>query len=248
MKRCMDEYFRRWRYLVLFVALMALLVFQPILVGMGIGEPLFDVLLVCVVAVLVLALARERGWSVLAVVLGMPAAVLSIVGVFPWSTVPELSITASYAIGALFFTSVTGKLLHSVFTSERLSTDSIFGAVCGYLLVGVAWGLVYAILVAMDSQSFQVTDRLAAVLERPEHVRYVFMYYSFVTLATVGYGDITPVSIAARTLSWSEAIIGQLYLAILIAGLMGGLVAKQGSSTRDSVVPGCRDPKEPGSW
>ena len=55
---------------------------------------------------------------------------------------------------------------------------------------------------------------------------HVLTYYSFVTLTTVGYGDISPVSPATRTLAWMEAITGQFYLAVIVAGLVSVLAAK----------------------
>ena len=64
-------------------------------------------------------------------------------------------------------------------------------------------------------------DGMAA---RPD--RGVLNYYSFITLATVGYGDVTPATPLARTLAWMEAITGQFYLAILVAGLVGFKVAQ----------------------
>jgi len=54
----------------------------------------------------------------------------------------------------------------------------------------------------------------------------VLTYYSFVTLTTVGYGDISPVSPATRTLAWMEAITGQFYLAVIVAGLVSVLAAR----------------------
>jgi hypothetical protein len=54
----------------------------------------------------------------------------------------------------------------------------------------------------------------------------VLTYYSFVTLTTVGYGDINPVSPATRTLAWMEAVTGQFYLAVIVAGLVSLLAAK----------------------
>jgi hypothetical protein len=64
-------------------------------------------------------------------------------------------------------------------------------------------------------------------MELVDYSRNIFIYYSFVTLTTVGYGDVTPTSIPARTLSWVEAITGQLYLAVLIAGLISAIVARK---------------------
>lgn len=60
------------------------------------------------------------------------------------------------------------------------------------------------------------------------------MYYSFVTLTTVGYGDIAPASTTARTLAWVEAVVGQLYLAVLIAGLMSALIARNNAADHRS--------------
>jgi hypothetical protein len=73
--------------------------------------------------------------------------------------------------------------------------------------------------------SFQISQSLQILGEDPQpHV--VLIYYSFVTLTTVGYGDVTPVSPTARTLAWIEAITGQFYVAIIVAGLVSLFVAR----------------------
>ena len=59
----------------------------------------------------------------------------------------------------------------------------------------------------------------------------LFIYYSFITLTTVGYGDVTPVSATARTCSWLEALTGQFYLAVLVAGLVGTLLSMRAESS-----------------
>ena len=133
--------------------------------------------------------------------------------------------TAGHVIGALFFILVTGKIIHSIIVSRELSLDSIFGAICGYLLLGVAWGLTYAIIHAAHPESFQFDNAVREQVEQGNYSSHLFIYYSFVTLTTVGYGDITPLSTAARALAWVEAMTGQLYLAVLIAGLISALVA-----------------------
>jgi hypothetical protein len=99
--------------------------------------------------------------------------------------------------------------------------DAIFGAVCGYLLLGIIWALVYSAVETASPGSFtsatsSKTEMVAGRLDRG-----VLSYYSFITLATVGYGDVTPSTPLARTLAWIEAITGQFYLAILVAGLVG---------------------------
>lgn len=218
--------FYQWRYLFLLVALLALLVFQPLTSGFGTGEWLFDALLSIVIVMLALSLAQDKIWRVVAVAVCFPAVALSIGSHFLSSTAHDASLSAGHAIGALFFVAVTVKIVRSIFTSQDLSLDSVFGAICGYLLLGVAWGLAYTMMYAANPESFQIGDAIKPQLEQGDSSRYVFIYYSFVTLTTVGNGDITPLSIPARTLSWIEAVTGQLYLAVLIAGLISALVTK----------------------
>lgn len=224
--------FREWRYLLLLGALLALLVIQPIASTFGVMESLFDALLAVVLLVLVLILAQEGPWRVVACILGVSAAALSVGGRFLSSSAQSMSVTSGHALGALFFVAVAGRIVQSLFTSRRLSVDSVFGAICGYLLLGVAWALTYASIYAADPESFQYGDLIRPHMERPDYSRNMFIYYSFVTLTTVGYGDVTPLSIPARTLAWIEALTGQLYLAVLIAGLMSALVAKNTSQDR----------------
>ena len=80
----------------------------------------------------------------------------------------------------------------------------------------------------MDSNAFAVTDALAAELVKETGPRGTgfFTYFSFVTMSTLGYGDIAPVSTAARSTAWIQAVLGQLYLAISVAALVGVHIAK----------------------
>ncbi|MEX2317839.1 MAG: potassium channel family protein [Pirellulales bacterium] len=220
-------FFRQWRYLFLLGALLILLVIQPIVSGFGAVGWLFDVLFVFVMLILVLAFAQDKVWRVIACILCIPAAMLSLGSHFLTSSAEAVSLTAGHVIGALFFILVTGRIIQSIFESKALSLDSIFGAICGYLLLGVAWGLTYGVIHAGNPESFQFHNSIRRQMEQGNYGSHVFIYYSFVTLTTVGYGDITPLSTPARTLAWVEAMTGQLYLAVLIAGLISALVAKK---------------------
>src|SRR5688500_9274387 len=111
----------------------------------------------------------------------------------------------------------------SLFNARALTGDSIYGAVCGYLFLGLAWAMLYSMIEAVQPGSFQISEslRAASTFPRPQ----VLTYYSFVTLTTVGYGDVTPLSPMTRTFAWIEAISGQFYLAIIVAGLVTVLAA-----------------------
>jgi voltage-gated potassium channel len=189
-------------------------------------------LLVAILAALVFVLAQDKTWRALAIASCGAVATLLIAGHFLTSSAQGVSESVGHAIGALFFVLVAGKIVWSILTTKAISWDTVFGAICGYLLLGVAWGLAYAMVHAANPESFQLSDAIRPHLEQPGHSRDVFVYYSFVTLTTVGYGDVAPISIPARTLSWVEAVVGQLYVAVLIAGLISGLVAKNMSDQR----------------
>lgn len=110
-------------------------------------------------------------------------------------------------------------LMRHVFMSGRADAETIMGAVSLYLVIGMAFGFIYMLVDYTIPHSFSIDrpDRSAGLGELISY----FFYYSFVTLATVGYGDITPVGQAARYLSVIEALFAQLYLAILVARLVG---------------------------
>lgn len=226
-----EGFFGRWRYLILLIALLILLVVHPIVAGDGDGDgdsaPLFDVLFVVVMVTMTFALAQDKMWRVIACVVLLPAAVLSMGGHLLASTAQTATIAAGHAIGAIFFVAVAVKIVRSILASHDLSLDSIFGALCGYLLLGVAFALAHAMLYAGNPDSFQFGEQLTRQMNQAEFSRHIFIYYSFVTLTTVGYGDVIPLSVSARTLSWVEAMTGQLYLAVLVAGVVSSLVARK---------------------
>jgi voltage-gated potassium channel len=115
------------------------------------------------------------------------------------------------------FFSIT--ILGYVLRSGRVTMDRIFAAICVYLLIGFAWTFAYALLDEIAPGSFAAV----ADASRNDYVARVqqLRYFSFMTLTTVGYGDIVPRSPAARTMATLEAVTGQIYLAVLVARLVG---------------------------
>jgi hypothetical protein len=113
-----------------------------------------------------------------------------------------------------------------LFSNPALTFDSILGAVCGYLFLGLGWAVLYSMIEGHRPGSFEISPKLTTGSDPARPLPHVLTYYSFVTLTTVGYGDISPVSPATRTLAWVEAITGQFYLAVIVAGLVSVLVAR----------------------
>ena len=111
-------------------------------------------------------------------------------------------------------------ILRNIFLAPQITIDTIRGAICVYLLIGLVWALLYGITASLDSQAFS-----QPIIEIESYGRAV--YFSFTTLTTLGYGDIIPVSPLAKMLTNLEAMIGQLYPAILIAILVGGYLSQK---------------------
>lgn len=103
-----------------------------------------------------------------------------------------------------------------VFGSTEVDRNLLFGAMCVYLFMGLIWAILYGLLFQFLPGSFNGIEGVDGKAPMD-----TLLYYSFVTLASLGYGDITPVAPLARTLAYLEAIGGQLYIAIMLAGLVG---------------------------
>ena len=110
--------------------------------------------------------------------------------------------------------------LRQVSRGIAIDANRIIGSAGIYLLIGLLWAIAYRLLYIMAPHSFTDLDHNQTKLED-------FIYFSFVTLTTLGYGDILPVTGMARSLAIFETISGQLYVAILVAGLVGAYVARQ---------------------
>lgn len=119
---------------------------------------------------------------------------------------------------AVFMGFTAGTILHDVLRAESVTWDKIQGAICAYLLVGVGWAFLYSVVRLVEPAAFTFADPAAAA---PSARAEPMIYFSFVTLTTLGYGDILPSTPTARTLCWLEAAFGQIYLAVLVARLVG---------------------------
>lgn len=115
--------------------------------------------------------------------------------------------------------------LRQVVFGTELDANRLVGAICVFLLLGIIWAIAYSFLDLAVPDSFRGLS--AAHMPGFDSG---WLYFSFVTLTTLGYGDITPVTGIARTLSYMQAVAGQFYVAVLVAGLVSAFIAdKQGS-------------------
>jgi hypothetical protein len=131
----------------------------------------------------------------------------------------DLSLAERFASGLefCFLTLVAASLLMDIARSRRVDMNVVFGACCVYLLLGLIWAAVYSLLESAAPGSFDLSGRP----DGAESAASGLVYYSFITMTTVGYGDIVPLSPPARALSALQGLVGQLYLAIVIARFVG---------------------------
>jgi hypothetical protein len=166
-------------------------------------------------------LTRRKSDLVIATALGVPAVAG---GIFNAATPdsPAANIVP-VVLGGAFMAYLIWKILKDIFQGQRISSEQIFGAVCAYLLIGFLFASIYGFIALVDGAAFVINDELAGEIRSLDGSRGngVFTYFSFVTMSTLGYGDISPVSSAARSFAWIQAVAGQLYLAITIAALVG---------------------------
>lgn len=121
-------------------------------------------------------------------------------------------------LAALFFFHALWNILAYIRAARRVNLDVIFASVCAYLLLGLIFADACFFLESTHPGSFRLPDAGGG--------QYQFIYYSFVTLTTLGYGDIVAAGKGARSLAILEAVLGQLYLAVLIGWLVGAYSAE----------------------
>lgn len=224
-KRDWRQFHSEHRFSVLLVIVLALLAGPPLLFGFGLPGSWFDATVSLLMLAAILSLCFEPHQRLFALVMGVPTVLLSLGGHAISGTTGSEVLFVGHLCEVLFLFGAAALIVRSLFSRRTVRFDSIFGAVCGYLFLGLGWAVLYAMLEQAHPGSFQISPSLTTEGDPARPLPHVLTYYSFVTLTTVGYGDISPISPAARTLAWIEAISGQFYLAVIVAGLISVLLS-----------------------
>ncbi len=203
---------RRWRFALLLASLVLLLLLSPLLEGKAAGGFLLSLLFTLVLLAAVLAASTRRTTLGIALMFALPW--LYLTWLHPQWRADAIDVIASLLLVCLGLF-VVGLVLMRVLRAERVDADILCGALAVYLLTGVVWAVCYGIIEALTPGSFALSS------EKSGDVWNQLLYFSLVTLTTLGYGDISPVGAVARIWSALEAMTGTLYLAVLIARLVG---------------------------
>jgi hypothetical protein len=205
----------RHRFFLLFIFLLATLILFPYAEASHYGSYAFRVIGSFSIIVSVYAANVHRSLLVFAVVLAIPA-------LFERILLPKLNSHSFFIFNILlslvFDVVILVVIFRHVLAEREPTSETIFGALCLYLLVGFTFASGYGLVTAFQPNAFYLDPHtnLHAVPDR-----FDFIYYSFATMTSLGAAGITPVSPQARSFSILEAILGVLYLAVLIAGLIG---------------------------
>lgn len=209
--------FYKERFIFLMVTILLYLMATPFLDDFLGLRLLMDLLLSAILLSGVYAVCENRNNTLIAALLALPMFIS--IWISHMTTGQNLTLLVHlFAIPYLLFTIVT--ILIFIFKIQQVTRDVIAAAIVVYLLIGLLWTFIYMALNLLDPGSFSYNE----VGEFRKS--YMLAYFSFVTLTTLGYGDITPLTSQARAFAYIEAIIGQMYLAILIARLVGLQVAQ----------------------
>lgn len=218
-----DSGAERWfghRYLALLVALLLLFALYPFLEQNVIEARHVSVFFTVILIAGIYAVSHNHRLTVLALVLA--AGMLSGQWLAHFDQNPT-AIAFARVFGFVFFLVTAAAILTDVLKSRTITGDKICGAICAYLMIALMWAFLFCLIEVLNPGSFLENGQPIAVGHitfRQFAVMNSLVYYSMVTIATLGYGDIIPKTAPARSLSTLEAITGQMYLAILIARLV----------------------------
>jgi hypothetical protein len=210
---------------VLLAFLFSLFILQPVTDVRILGVKLGSLLLTLVFVGAVLAVKQHRAMFVLAVLLAVPGLITEFLRA---EAAPDsgLHLLADGLVISLFFL-VCACIVIDLFTDHEVDLGSISAALCIYLLIGLGFAFVYDAVVRLDPGALTGVS-LDAGSERGGISGLI--YFSFVTITTLGYGDVTPLTQNARNFAMLEALLGQVVLVVLVARLVGMQVASATSS------------------
>jgi hypothetical protein len=206
------NFFFKEKFTILLGLLLIYVVATPFFAQV-INESFFlDIIFSAVMVSAILTLSREKKSRVVVILLVLPCLVLL------WLHLPDSSdeiFLAGTALQAVFNFFMVFIIMWFVFQAPVITRDILSASIVAYLFVALFFAKSFLVLEILSPGSFSISsDR---IMTDPS----VMKYFSFVTLTTLGYGDVVPISDQAKTLAISEAFIGQIYLTVLIARLVG---------------------------
>jgi voltage-gated potassium channel len=211
------EFFSKHRIVFLLAAILSMIIGSPFLDDMFHYAFIPDIFITIIFILGIYAISRKRLHIYIALALAIPM----FIGV--WSAYiiqSSKSIVLGHFFGALFIGFVIGLLIKFIFDETEITKEVIFAAVVVYLLMAMMWSNAYLILEFFNPGSFSIPESTSLD-------PFPYLYFSFVTITTLGYGDVAPLTNKASSLVILEAVVGQIYLVVIVAWLVGMYVSRR---------------------
>ena len=212
-----SEYFLKHRILFLLATIIGFIIGSPFTDEIFRHGLIPDLLLTIIFIFGIYAISRKKKHIYIAIVLATPMIISVWVSYVSKSL--ELYIVGEF-FGALFAGFIISQLTSFIFHQKEVTKEVIYAAVVIYLMMAIMWAFIYLILDYFQPESFSFTGNMAPNLFR-------YLYFSFVTITTLGYGDVAPLTHKAGSLVVLEAITGQIYLVVIVAWLVGMHVSRK---------------------
>ena len=209
------------RFIYIILAIMLVILVTPFIRHSGITGHLFTTLLAAMIPLTgFYALTADRKRALIILIIAAPFVILDGLSMF---FANRYLMIAAISFGTILYLYIVVLLVINLLSYRVITADLIYCAISTYFLIGVMWAGIYIILEGISPGSFSGISETADLL-----------YFSFVTLTTVGFGDITPQSILAKRLAVFEAAMGGIYLAVIIAMLVGRYMSMQSEQDSES--------------
>ena len=213
----LSEYFFNHRMIFFLAAILCMIIGSPFLDEIFQYSVIPDIFLTIILVSGIYAISGEKKHIFIALVMAAPM-FFSIWSAYFYQNLKLLIIGESF--GALFIGFVISLLIKFVFKQHEITNEVIYAAVVIYLLMAIMWSFAYLILEYFYPASFSIPEDSSRGVFR-------YLYFSFVTITTLGYGDVLPLTPKASSLVILEAVTGQIYLVVIVAWLVGMHVSRR---------------------
>jgi len=213
----LSEFFFNNRMVFLLIAILSMIIGSPFVDELFHYGIIPDIFLTIVFIAAIYAIGQKTHHLVISVLLALPM-LLALWTSFFYRNI-HLSIIGEF-FAALFIGFTIHRMIQFIFTKKDVNREVIYAAVIVYLLMAMVWTFAYTLLEYVYPDSFSYPGG-------PREDTFRFLYFSFVTITTLGYGDITPLTRKASSLVMLEAVTGQMYLVVVVAWLVGMYVSRK---------------------
>jgi len=209
-------------YAGMLVSIIMLIILSPFIDRTFSGFIIMDLLFSCVIFIGFASLLMEK-WRILIGVVVLIIALLIDLSNHKGTT--SLQIVISSSIELVFLGYIAIRILSNILSARRVTQNEICGALCVYFLMGIIWALIYYLIEFTWPGSYSSLPEICVpgdiTFETSMNIFSTLLYFSYITITSVGYGDCTPLTIMSRGFSNIEAVFGQLYLILTVSRLVG---------------------------